>query len=134
MNAGPVITGSVWAPDRQRVRIRVTDEIFERSRCDSGWWHAPELLLPGTDYAYLLDDDGTPLPDPRSRWQPYGVFGPSRSYDHSAFRWTDDDWPGRALPGSILYELHIGTFTPGRTFDAAIERLDYLADLGVDLI
>ena len=93
-----------------------------------------EPLLPGADYAYLLDDDDTPLSDPRSQWQPHGVFGPSRSYDHSAFRWTDADWTGRALPGSVLYELHIGTFTPGRTFDSAIERLDYLADLGIDLI
>ncbi len=97
------------------------------SRGDDGWWHPPELLLPGADYAYLLDDDDTPLPDPRSQWQPHGVFGPSRVYDHAAFRWTDAGWTGRALPGSVLYELHIGTFTPGRTFDAAVERLDYLA-------
>ena len=104
------------------------------TRDDHAWWHPPEPLLPGTDYAYLLDDDDTPLADPRSLWQPEGVFGPSRSYDHSAFRWTDGAWTGRALPGSVLYEMHIGTFTPGRTFDAAIERLDYLADLGVNLV
>jgi len=134
MNPGPVIPGSVWAPDRNRVRIRIAGQTLKMSRGDGGWWHAPEPLLPGTDYAYLLDDDDTPLSDPRSQWQPYGVFGPSRSYDHSAFRWTDADWTGRALPGSVLYELHIGTFTPGRTFDSAIERLDYLADLGIDLI
>ena len=134
MSPGPGIPGPVWAPDRNRVRIRVAGETFEMSRGDGGWWHAPEPLLPGTDYAYLLDDDGTPLSDPRSQWQPYGVFGPSRSYDHSAFRWADAGWTGRALPGSVLYELHIGTFTPGRTFDSAIERLDYLADLGIDLI
>ena len=83
---------------------------------------------------FWLDDDDTPLPDPRSRWQPDGVHGPSRVYDHAAFRWTDQAWTGRALPGSVLYELHIGTFTPGRTFDSAIERLDYLAELGVDLV
>ena len=62
------------------------------------------------------------------------MFGPSRSYDHTAFRWTDQAWTGRALPGTVLYELHIGTFTPAGTFDAAIERLDYLADLGIDLV
>ena len=133
MNAGFGRPGSVWAPEHQRVRIRVADETIEMSRGDGGWWHAPEPLMPGTDYAYLLDDD-TPLPDPRSQWQPHGVFGPSRVYDHAAFRWTDAGWTGRALPGSVLYELHIGTFTPGRTFDAAIERLDYLADLGIDLV
>ena len=134
MSSGPWRAGPVWAPDPDLVRMRVNAQIVEMTRDGHGWWHPPEPLLPGTDYAYLLDDDDTPMADPRSQWQPEGVFGPSRSYDHSAFRWTDGAWQGRALPGSVLYELHIGTFTPGRTFDAAIERLDYLADLGVDLV
>ena len=55
-------------------------------------------------------------------------------YDHAAFRWTDAAWTGRALPGSVIYELHLGTFTPEGTFDAAIDRLDHLVDLGVDLV
>ncbi len=130
----PWRAGPVWAPDPELVRLRANDQTFEMTRDDHAWWHPPEPLLPGTGYAFLLDDDDTPLADPRSLWQPEGVFGPSRSYDHSAFRWTDGAWPGRALPGSVLYEMHIGTFTPGRTFDAAIERLDYLADLGIDLV
>ena len=130
----PWRAGPVWAPDPELVRLRANDQTFEMTRDDHAWWHPPEPLLPGTGYAYLLDDDDTPLADPRSLWQPEGVFGPSRSYDHSAFRWTDGAWTGRALPGSVLYEMHIGTFTPGRTFDAAIERLDYLADLGIDLV
>ena len=134
MTSGPRRAGPVWAPDPERVRMRANDQTFEMTRDDRAWWHPPEPLLPGTDYAYLLDDDDTPLADPRSQWQPDGVFGPSRSYDHSAFRWTDGLWTGRALPGSVLYEMHIGTFTAGRTFDAAIERLDYLAGLGVDLV
>ena len=130
----PWRAGPVWAPDPELVRLRANDQTFEMTRDDHAWWHPPEPLLPGTGYAYLLDDDDTPLADPRSLWQPEGVFGPSRSYDHSAFRWTDGAWTGRALPGSVLYEMHIGTFTPGRTFDAAIERLDYLADLGINLV
>ena len=134
MTSGPWRAGPVWAPDPELVRMRANDQTFEMTRDDHAWWHPPEPLLPGTDYAYLLDDDDTPLADPRSQWQPQGVFGPSRSYDHSAFRWTDGLWTGRALPGSVLYEMHIGTFTPGGTFDAAIERLDYLAGLGVDLV
>ena len=134
MTSGPWRAGPVWAPDPELVRMRANDQTFEMTRDDHAWWHPPEPLLPGTDYAYLLDDDDTPLADPRSQWQPEGVFGPSRSYDHSAFRWTDGLWTGRALPGSVLYEMHIGTFTPGGTFDAAIERLDYLAGLGVDLV
>ena len=134
MTSGPWRAGPVWAPDPELVRMRVNDQTFEMTRDDHAWWHPPEPLLPGTDYAYLLDDDDTPLADPRSQWQPQGVFGPSRSYDHAAFRWTDGLWTGRALPGSVLYEMHIGTFTPGGTFDAAIERLDYLAGLGVNLV
>ena len=85
-------------------------------------------------YAYLLDDDPTPLPDPRSRRQPDGVHGPSQLYDHSDFFWTDRSWTGRQLPGSVLYELHIGTFTEAGTFDTAIGRLDHLAELGVNLV
>ena len=98
-----MIPGSVWAPDRQRVRMRAAGQTFELSRDERGWWHAPEPLVPGTDYAYLLDDDDTPLADPRSQWQPHGVFGPSRSYDHSAFRWTDArlDRPRAARIGPV---------------------------------
>jgi maltooligosyltrehalose trehalohydrolase len=126
--------GSVWAPDRQRVRLLSRSEEMDLTRDDRGWWHPAEPLAPGTDYAFLLDDDDTPLPDPRSRWQPNGVHAPSRVYDHAAYRWTDGAWTGRALPGSVLYELHIGTFTPGGTFDSALERLDHLVDLGIDLV
>ena len=102
---------------------------------EGGWWYARVPGAgPGTDYAFLLDDGPEPLPDPRSLWQPHGVHGPSRRYDHTAFAWSDGAWTGRALPGSVLYELHIGTFTPEGTFDAAIERLDHLVELGVDLV
>jgi len=125
---------SVWAPGRTRVRLRAEHRDVELTEDDRGWWHGPDPLEPGTDYAFLLDDDDTPLPDPRSRWQPDGVHGPSRVYDHSAYAWTDRAWTGRALPGAVIYELHIGTFTPGGTFDSAIERLDYLAELGIDLV
>ena len=88
----------------------------------------------GTDYGFLLDGDGAPLPDPRTPWQPHGVHGLSRVYDHGRFAWTDAGWRGVALPGSVVYELHIGTFTPEGTLDAAIGRLDHLVDLGVDLV
>jgi maltooligosyltrehalose trehalohydrolase len=100
-------------------------------RVEDGWWAGPPLPSPGTDYAYLLDDDETPLPDPASRWQPQGVHGPSRVYDSAAFDWHDQNWTGRALPGAVIYELHIGTFTSAATFDGAIERLDHLRELGV---
>ena len=79
----------------------------------------------------MLDDDPTPYPDPRSLWQPKGVHGPSVVYDHSEFKWGDPFWQGPPLTGAILYELHVGTFTPQGTFDAAIDRLQYLYQLGI---
>ncbi len=122
---------SVWAPDRERVRLIVDDTSYTMRKVGDGWWYAE---AEGTDYGFLLDDDETPLPDPRSAWQPNGVHGLSRRYDHNAFRWTDAGWTGRALPGSVIYELHVGTFTEHGTFAAAIERLDHLVELGIDLV
>ncbi|MGW1449804.1 malto-oligosyltrehalose trehalohydrolase [Micromonospora sp. NPDC002411] len=125
---------SVWAPDASRVRLRLAgDTDHEMRAAADGWWQV-DVPDAGPDYSFLLNDDETPLPDPRSPWQPAGVHGPSRRYDHADFAWSDSAWTGRQLPGSILYELHIGTFTPEGTFDAAIDRLDHLVTLGVDLI
>ncbi|MEV4638855.1 malto-oligosyltrehalose trehalohydrolase [Actinoplanes sp. NPDC049548] len=124
----------VWVPEKT-VKLRIDGSDRDMDRGDDGWWRldVPEAGA-GTDYSYVLPDHDSPLPDPRSRWQPEGVHGPSRVYDHAAFSWTDGAWTGRQLPGSVLYELHVGTFTPEGTFDAAIERLDHLVDLGVDLV
>lgn len=124
----------MWGPDLERVRARVAAGEHELVRQPDGWWSGDLRAEHGTDYAFLLDDDATPLPDPRSRWQPDGVHGASRVLDHDRFSWTDGAWEGRALRGSLVYELHVGTFTPGRTFESAIERLDHLVDLGVDLV
>jgi maltooligosyltrehalose trehalohydrolase len=126
---------TVWAPLPQRVRVVVDGAEHELAQTTGGWWAAEvDGAGSGSDYAFLLDEDDIPLPDPRSRWQPNGVHAPSRIYDHAAFEWTDDHWTGRALAGSVLYELHIGTFTAAGTFDSAIERLDHLVELGIDLV
>ncbi|QGN49002.1 malto-oligosyltrehalose trehalohydrolase [Micromonospora sp. WMMC415] len=126
----------VWAPEAARVRLRLFGEADHEMRAGTGGWWRVEVpgAGPGTDYAFLLDDDDYALPDPRSSWQPDGVHGPSRVYSHSAFSWTDSGWTGRQLPGSVLYELHVGTFTPEGTFDGVIAKLDHLVDLGVDMI
>ncbi|GHC79654.1 malto-oligosyltrehalose trehalohydrolase [Nocardiopsis terrae] len=123
---------SVWAPGAQRVRVRV-DGTAHSMRSDArGWWYAQvEGAGPGSDYAYLLDEDPQPLPDPRSLWQPDGVHAPSRVYDHGSHVWADDDWTGRPLAGAVIYELHVGTFTPQGTLTAAADRLGHLVDLGV---
>jgi maltooligosyltrehalose trehalohydrolase len=130
----------VWAPRAARVRVVIGEpgEPIEDPAVTAdlepavdGWWRADVAeALPGRDYGFLLDDDEQVLPDPRSRWQPNGVHQPSRFYCDD-FAWTDGDWLGHALPDSVIYELHIGTFTPAGTFDAAIERLDHLVELGV---
>ncbi len=90
------------------------------------------------DYAFVLDGAEPALPDPRSPWQPHGVHGPSRTFDPSAFTWTDDGWrgprSGAGVLGSVIYELHLGTFTPEGNLDAALSRLDHLLDLGVDVV
>ncbi|MDT4916227.1 MAG: maltooligosyltrehalose trehalohydrolase [Pseudonocardiales bacterium] len=120
----------VWAPNASVVRIRAggTDEPMQANA--DGWWTGPALPA-DTDYAFLLDEQDEPLPDPRSRRQPEGVHGPSRTYDDTAYAWQDADWRGRDLAGAVIYELHIGTFTVGGTFDTAVERLDHLVQLGV---
>ncbi len=124
----------VWAPRPQRVRLRIGGETLAMTRGDDGWWTPTEPVPDGeVDYGYLLDDDPDPRPDPRSRRQPDGVHGLSRR-DPMTHAWQDAGWTGRQLAGSVLYELHIGTFTPGGTLDSAIERLDHLVDLGVDLV
>ncbi|MCD9199218.1 malto-oligosyltrehalose trehalohydrolase [Aeromicrobium wangtongii] len=128
------MTIRVWCPELDRVQVRVDGQDHPMQAAEGGWWRADVDAPAGTDYAFLLGDDDTPLPDPRSGWQPGGVHAASRTYDHSAFAWTDQDWPGRALERSVLYELHIGTFTPEGTFDSAIQRLDHLVDLGIDLV
>ncbi|AHH99731.1 malto-oligosyltrehalose trehalohydrolase [Kutzneria albida] len=126
---------SVWAPERDRVRVQIGRTSHELRSTEDGWWRVDVPGTgPGTDYAFLLDDSDEALPDPRSLWQPDGVHGPSRVYEHGAFEWTDSAWTGRALPGGVVYELHIGTFTEGGTFDSAIERLDHLVELGVDFV
>jgi maltooligosyltrehalose trehalohydrolase len=133
----------VWAPTPEQVRLLCGDNaggsVVTMTRSHDGWWTPVEPLPPaalddGTDYGYLLDDDPEPRPDPRSRRQPGGVHGLSRTYDPSSFEWTDQSWTGRQLPGSVIYELHLGTFTPEGTLDAAIGKLEHLRSIGVDLV
>ncbi len=98
---------------------------------EQGWWRLElDCAQSGTDYGFLIDDDTKVYPDPRSRQQPYGVHGLSRVYDQSAFRWTDGMFHAPPLESAIVYELHVGTFTPSGTLDAAMEKLDYLKELG----
>jgi maltooligosyltrehalose trehalohydrolase len=122
----------VWAPNAGRIDLVLGEERVSMTQAPGGWWSVdvPEAG-PGTDYAFSLDG-GPAFPDPRSPFQPHGVHGPSRTVDHSAFAWTDHGWRGGTpLSAALIYELHVGTFTPEGTFEAVIDRLDSLAELGV---
>lgn len=126
----------LWAPQSRSVSIKLT-ESGRTIPMDAlpGGYHRAVLgdVSAGTRYMYRLDD-GRELPDPASRFQPEGVHGPSQLVDTGTFPWTDHDWKGRELQGSVLYELHIGTYTREGTFDAVIPHLPRLAEMGVTSI
>lgn len=123
----------LWAPFARHVAVEADGAMYEMQGPDEQSWWVAELdnAGPGTNYAFMIDDDSVSFPDPRSLWQPEGVNGLSRVYDHHAFQWTDAGFQSAPLPAAIVYELHIGTFTPGGTLDAAIDKLDHLVSLGV---
>jgi maltooligosyltrehalose trehalohydrolase len=111
--------------------VQIADKKHEMQAGERGWWQVSVAEAnAGTDYFFVIDG-GDPKPDPRSAWQPEGVNGPSRVVNHAAFKWTDKNWQARPLASAIIYELHIGTFTPAGTFTAAVEKLPYLLELGV---
>ena len=125
----------IWAPEPESVTLLAAGRKYPMTRRDDGWWTATEAPEEGeVDYGYLVNGEDIPLPDPRSRRQPEGVHSLSRTYDPAAHEWQDGGWQGRELQGAVIYELHLGTFTPEGTLDAAARRLDYLAGLGVDFV
>jgi maltooligosyltrehalose trehalohydrolase len=123
----------IWAPSAKHISVSAAGAIQAMNGPDhSGWWTLDlEDAGSGADYGFLIDDDAKPYPDPRSQWQPNGVHGLSRIYDHAQFRWDDAGFQALPLPSAIIYELHIGTFTPDGTFDSAIGKLDFLLSLGI---
>ncbi|MFD8942106.1 maltooligosyl trehalose hydrolase [Streptomyces sp. LaPpAH-199] len=121
----------VWAPEADSVVLEAADvrSPMERDPGREGWWTAWAEASDGDRYGFRLDD-GPLLPDPRSRRQPDGPDGPSAVVDQEAYAWRAL-WAGRRLNRAVLYELHVGTYTPEGTFDAAAARLGHLAELGV---
>ena len=131
MSSTTTTTVRLWAPRASRVDLVLGDERVAMSPDVGGWWSAATPIeRTARGYAFSLDG-GSPRPDPRSSWQPDGVHAPSRLVDHAAFAWTDRGWQPPPLSTGVIYELHVGTFTPAGTFEAAIERLDHLVSLGV---
>ncbi|WP_040777093.1 malto-oligosyltrehalose trehalohydrolase [Nocardia pneumoniae] len=124
----------VWAPRPESVRLDLDGVVHPMTRSPDGWWRADVPAASGARYGFLLDDDPAVLPDPRSPRQPDGVHARSARHALDPAVWTDAGWTGRPLAGAVFYELHIGTFTAAGTFDAAIERLDHLVELGVTVV
>jgi maltooligosyltrehalose trehalohydrolase len=122
----------VWAPRAEALTLRVGTGDLQPAHTGFGVFELEAPARPGDDYAYVID--GAELPDPCTRWQPEGLRGPSRVLDVDAFEWSDHGWLGLTLADLVLYELHVGTFTPDGTFEAAIQHLPDLAALGVTAI
>src|SRR5262249_18311125 len=131
----------VWAPLARRVELVLYGSgpvvepatIAMQNKPGGLFTHTEPRLVEGQRYAYRLDG-GPPRPDPASRWQPDGVHRPSAVVCFDRFEWSEGDWRGLPRNELVIYELHVGTFTPQGSFDAAIPRLKSLRDLGVTAI
>ncbi|KAA2243633.1 malto-oligosyltrehalose trehalohydrolase [Chitinophaga agrisoli] len=134
--ASGICTFRVWAPFREKLALLLPESnaTYAMERDGEGYW---EVQIPGigagTLYQFVLDND-LQRPDPASRWQPQGVHGPSAVTDPAGFSFTDAQWKGMDTADMILYELHIGTFTPEGTIDALTTRLPWLQELGITAI
>jgi len=123
---------SVWAPQSEKVELVIGEGVYSMLRNKREFWTViVEDIESGTPYWFRMN--GKNLPDPASRSQADGVHGPSFVID-TEFSWTDNSWKGIPLSEMIIYELHVGTFSPSGNFDGVISRLDYLKDLGINAI
>ncbi len=132
----------VWAPKAQKVEVVIeatvepqTDRSFQALEPeDGGYFSGTAEIAAGALYRFRLDESEHFHPDPASRYQPGGPHRSSCVVDHTDFRWTDQKWRGADLKGQILYEMHVGTFTPEGTWAAAAEQLPELAKIGISAI
>jgi len=123
----------VWAPAATTVAVRLADGQHPLTQLADGVFAGSAAARAGDEYGYVIDG-GEARPDPCSRSQPLGIRGPSEVVDASAFEWTDGGWSGLSLEELVIYELHVGAFSEGGTFDAAIDRLPALRELGVTAV
>ncbi|GAB4384431.1 MAG: malto-oligosyltrehalose trehalohydrolase [Elainellaceae cyanobacterium] len=126
---------TLWAPLKQQVELHLVapeDKLIPMQQDEQGYWQVTTEAEPGTLYFYRYDD--ADHPDPASQFQPQGVHKASQVIDHNAFQWSDQQWQGIPLDEMVIYELHVGTFTPKGTFEAIIDRLPDLKELGVNTI
>jgi len=125
----------LWSPNAISVDLQIAGSpgYVAMSELEAGWFETVTAARAGTQYQFKIDH-GPRVPDPASRFQPSGVHGMSEVVNPTAFDWTDQNWRGRSWEETILYELHVGTFTDAGTFVAVETKLDYLSDLGVTAI
>ncbi|HEY0009167.1 MAG TPA: malto-oligosyltrehalose trehalohydrolase [Tepidisphaeraceae bacterium] len=124
----------VWAPKRKKVEVVFENggRAFALDREEDGFFTGLDSSAKvGEQYRYRLDGEELLVPDPGSRYQPQGVHGPSQIVDPSTFKWTDEKFPGINPEDVVLYEFHVGTFTPEGTWRAAAEKLPHLKELGI---
>ena len=126
-------TPALWSPYASSVELVTATGRTPMTRSEDAWWTCEAELGHGDRYAFSIDG-GDPRPDPRGAALPDGPHGWSAWFDADAFEWTDGSWTGRDLAGSVIYEMHVGTFTPEGTLDSAVERLPHLVGLGVDVV
>ncbi|MGY5957142.1 malto-oligosyltrehalose trehalohydrolase [Kosakonia sp. BK9b] len=132
--AGGSVRFRVWASGQQHVSVVLPSGTHPMQRSENGWFDLTvDNVAAGTEYQFMLED-GTTIADPASRAQSSDVNGPSVVVDPEHYRWQHAHWQGRPWEASVIYELHIGTFTPQGTFRSAIAKLPYLAELGITMI
>ena len=128
---------TVWAPYRKQIGVQIIspeDRLLPMQQDEEGYWKVTaEGVEPGTLYFYKLDGSAE-RPDPAAHFQPEGVRGPSQVVNHTTMNWSDANWSGVPLEEMIIYELHVGTFSPEGTFDGVIPRLKDLHELGINAI
>ncbi|HEX8040668.1 MAG TPA: malto-oligosyltrehalose trehalohydrolase [Chryseosolibacter sp.] len=129
-------TFRVWAPLKKKMMLHFPEVPMDIGmlKSDDGYFTATAGEVQADMKYFFVPDDGQKIPDPASAYQPDGVHGPSQVIVHSAFKWTDASWKGLPLKELVLYELHVGTFTPAGTFEAIIPRLEELSEIGINAI
>jgi maltooligosyltrehalose trehalohydrolase len=127
----------LWAPHAQDVQVKITSQgnrLISLQEEERGYWKTKDAeIKAGDQYLFQLDNEQE-WPDPASQFQPLNVHGPSAVVDHNAFQWEDASWKGMALQDMIIYEVHVGTFSPEGTFEGIISKLDYLQYLGITML
>jgi maltooligosyltrehalose trehalohydrolase len=125
----------LWAPRASSValQLKIPDRALPMSRLSEGWFELVTKAGAGTQYSFKIDDTQL-VPDPASRLQPSGVHGPSEVIDPFVYEWQDANWKGRPWDEAVIYEVHVGTFSPEGNFAGVEAKLGHLADLGVSAV